>query len=194
MCLSLLKQIDALDSVYRWTASAIGWWPGIYWRAALQGNEGSPSIPAHCSLELALQLDSYAPFPLGWCQLFLGWCWGDTACIFWHKGPLLLETAHLELTVLPHSEHCSTLSFGLLLILEGPFVPVLLLGDSSPSPVLCKTLTKVTASLAFWDNTSPPRVHCWEPTSDFRAPLPDFSCFSHWCFPSLYNSWMLFIS
>lgn len=129
-----------------------------------------------------------------WCQLFLGWCWGDTACIFWHKGPLLLETAHLELTVLPHSEHCFTLSFGLLLILEGPLVPVLLLGDSSPSPVLCKTLTKVTASLAFWDNTSPPRVHCWEPTSDFRAPLPDFSCFSHWCFPSLYNSWMLFIS
>lgn len=120
-----------------------------------------------------------------WCQLFLGWCWGDTACIFWHKGPLLLETAHLELTVLPHSEHCFTLSFGLLLILEGPLVPVLLLGDSSLSPVLCKSLTKVTASLAFWDNTSPLRVHCWEPTSDFRAPLPDFSCFSPECYSSL---------
>ena len=50
----------------------------------------------------------------------------------------------MELTVFPHLEHRSPLSIGLFLMLAGPFVPVPLLGDFSPSPVLCKSLTKVS--------------------------------------------------
>lgn len=85
----------------------------------------------------------------------------------------------MELTVFPHLEHRSPLSIGLLLMLAGPFVPVPLLGDSSPYPVLCKSLTKVTASLAFSRNTSPLRVHCLESTSDFfPPPLLTFLFFS----------------